>query len=65
MRWFKREITKEVYDRAQDNRGYITGADKRALFSDAELFGYGLYSARAHEIDGKYYMSYGLGDSCD
>jgi len=65
MLWFKREITKEVYDRAQDNRGYITEADKQELFSDEELFGYGVYRARVSEIDGKYYMSYMLGGSCD
>jgi hypothetical protein len=65
MTKYKREITKEQYDRAMENRGYITSQDEADIFSMAELCGYGVYSAMADMVDGKYYVKFYLGGSCD
>ncbi len=63
----KREISKEMYDRAQVNKGYLTGADCKEIFSIQELCGYGIYGAQVtkDETDGKYYVVYSRGSSCD
>ena len=61
----KREISKEIYDRAMENRGYITSGDMDTVFSEAELCGYGIYGAKAAEEDGKYYCHFSMGSSCD
>lgn len=60
-----REISKEIYDRATENRGYITMGDMDTVFSEAELCGYGVYGAKAKEENGKYYCHFSLGSSCD
>lgn len=55
----KREITKEEYDRAQEKNAY-------ELISDTILMGYGAYGARVYVgEDGKYYLRYDMGGSCD
>ena len=59
------EISKEVYIRAKQNRGYITNEDKNRLFTPQQLCGYGVYSAIAYKENEKYYCSYYLGSSCD
>ena len=61
------EISKEVYDRAMENRGYITSADMSELFTESQLCGYGVYSAIAYqdEVTNKYMCRFSLGDSCD
>ena len=61
----KIEITKDIYDRAMKNRGYITSDNEPKLFTEAQLCGYGVYSAMAYEEDGKYFCSYSMGSSCD
>jgi len=61
----EREISKEIYDRADGYNGLIADEDKEKVFSVAELCGYGVYLPRAFERDGKYYVSYERGDSCD
>ena len=61
-----REISKEQFDRAiKEHNGYIAPVDKEEIFSMSELCGYGVYGARAAEQDGKYYVVYRLGLSCD
>jgi len=59
------EVSKEVYDRAKANRGYMANQDKVALFSESIRYGYGLYCCVVREKDGKYICSYEIGDSCD
>ena len=59
------EVSKDVYDRAKANRGYMAEQDKEALFSDSIRYGYGLYCCVVREKDGKYICSYSIGDSCD
>ena len=52
------EISKEEYDKALEH-----GAD--SIISDAIHMGYGVYGANVKENDGKYYLTYSRGDSCD
>lgn len=61
------EISKEVYDRAMKQNSFITDADKSNLFTESQLCGYGVYSAKAYvdEETGKYMCRYNIGDSCD
>lgn len=61
-----KEITREMYDRAGGEDGkYLTEDDKNAIFSVADLWGYGIYGARVYQADGKYICRYERGDSCD
>lgn len=60
-----REITKEQYDRAMQHSGYIAEEDKNDIFTEAEIWGYGVYSPKVCEESGKYYVRYELGSSCD
>ena len=53
------EITKEEYDQAQE-KGAMS-----LITSEALLIGYGVYGAFVYEKDGKYYLRYKRGDSCD
>lgn len=41
----EKPITKEQYERAQLNNGYITDEDMHEIFSTAEICGYGIYGA--------------------
>lgn len=59
------EVSKEVYDRAKLNRGYMAQCDVVENFSEEIRFGYGLYCCMVHEEDGKYICTYETGDSCD
>ena len=61
------EIDKEVYDRAQENGGYIAQEDTEKLFSVSIRCGYGLYGAKAYQDKdtGKYMCSWMRGSSCD
>lgn len=61
----EREITKEVYNHAKTNRGYIMADDRSEVFTISELIGYGVYGDQVFERDGKYYVSYLLGSTCD
>ena len=36
--YFDRPITPEQYERAQDNRGYLTDEDKKAVLTESELY---------------------------
>lgn len=61
----KKEISKDIYDRAKANRNYIVSEDMSKVFSIAQLCGYGVYSPLVSEDNGKYYVNYYLGSSCD
>ena len=52
------EIPKEDYDKALEK-----GAD--SIISDAIHMGYGVYGSSVKEVDGKYYLTYSRGNSCD
>lgn len=67
----EKPITKEQYERAQLNNGFIRSDDMGDIFTMAEICGYGIYSTRAYkDIDdetGKvtYKVSYTTSDCCD
>jgi hypothetical protein len=54
----KHEITKEEYEKAQAEGVY-------SIIPDSIAMGYGCYGASVSEHDGKYYLFYDRGDSCD
>jgi hypothetical protein len=54
----KEEITKEEYEKAKEKGAY-------SLFDECMLMGYGVYGAEVYERDGKYWLSYSRGSSCD
>ena len=51
-------IPKEEYEKALRE-----GAD--SIIGDAIHMGYGVYGAKVFETDGKYWLTYDRGDSCD
>ena len=51
------EISKEDYEKAKDN--------PLAIISETVIMGYGCYCPKVYEDNGKYYLSYDRGDSCD
>ena len=53
-----REISKEEYNKAMDESAYV-------LIDDSVKMGYGAYGAQVYEKDGKYYLYYRRGNSCD
>ena len=61
----RREISKDIYDRAVENRGFIISQDAKNVFTVSELIGYGVYGDQVFEEDGKFYVGYMLGSSCD
>lgn len=61
----RKKITKEIYDNAQKNRGYIASEDMPKIFSVSDLIGYGIYGAMAYEENGEYWCSYNRGETCD
>ena len=63
---FTREITKEQFDRALKYRnGYLTKEDMEVVFDESERYGYGVYGGGVIERDGKYYVRFSLGSTCD
>lgn len=65
MSYEKREITKEQYDRAVNNRGYLVREDELTVFTDSELIGYGFVPLRVEEDGGQFFVNYIAYDSCD
>lgn len=67
----ERPITKEQYERAQLNNGFMIEADLQEIFNQSELYGWGAYSpiacARYSEVTGEttYVVSYTTSTNCD
>lgn len=67
----EKPITKEQYERAQLNNGYVTKADLQEMFSTSDLYGYGVYSpiacTRYSKATGEttYIVSYTTSTCCD
>ena len=57
--WIERELTEEQYRKA------VEEGDARGIWTQSEVCGYGVYSEHFYERDGKYYVSFRLGSSCD
>lgn len=60
-----KEITPEQYKRALANGKCLTWGDKQDVFTPRELYGYGIESTQVYAEDGKTYVQYVRGDSCD
>lgn len=62
MSWYHdmKEITKEDYEA-------ILAQEKsmRSFFTETQIIGYGATPEKAIEKDGKYYIRYGISDTCD
>ena len=65
MKFCEREISKEIYDRAMENHGYIADEDMDKVFSVAEMLGYGVYSPVVSHYDDRYVVRFEMGDTCD
>ena len=65
MRNCEKEISEEIYQRAMENKGWLKKEDYCKVFSDTERMGYGVYGYKIFEKDGRRYVSYMLGSSCD
>lgn len=65
MQTCEREITKDIYDRAMENHGYLTDEDMDTVFTTAELCGYGVYGAVVSHYGDRYVVRFEMGDSCD
>lgn len=71
LRQAERPITKEQYERAQEHNGYIAEEDLKDIFSNSDIYGYGIYcpvacaryNARTNETT--YVVTYSTGTSCD
>ena len=61
MKRIKRELTEEQFRRVMDAK------DTTGIFTEQERMGYGVYCEYYYQdkTDGKYYVSFNLGDSCD
>ena len=67
----EKPITKEQYERAQLNNGFISEADLQEIFNQSELYGWGVYSpiacARYSKATNEttYIVSYTTSTNCD
>lgn len=61
----KREITKDIYNRALNNNGHITNEDQNQVYHIHELCGYGIYGDCVSNEDDRYYVIFQRGSSCD
>ena len=55
-----KEITKEDYEAIQRNE-----KTPKDFFNMAQIMGYGASPDQPYEKDGKYFIPYGISDSCD
>ena len=62
MSWYhdKKEITKEDYEAILTQEKSM-----RSFFTETQIMGYGATPEDAIEKDGKYYILYGISDTCD
>lgn len=58
---YRREITKDIYERTIHNRGYITVRDLIVVFSYDELHKNGIYSPTVRKEGNKYYVLFSYG----
>lgn len=63
--YFNRKITREQYNRAVQNNGYVVRDDKKKILTDAERLGYGADCSSVYEQDGEFFVRCSMYDSCD
>jgi len=61
----EREITEEQYARAVERGGRIAKGDEEDVFTASERFGFGVYNSSVHRRNGRPYVMFLRGDSCD
>ena len=64
----KKEISKEIFDKCTKMRNgtyQLSPEDYKKVFTDSERCGYGIYCDYCIEKDGKYYVIYDKGETCD
>lgn len=61
----EREIHYDIYARADANGGKLAADDYAIVFTAHERFGYGVYSPRVFQRDGKCYVRYYTDETCD
>lgn len=59
------EVSKDVYERAVKDRGYMATEDRLKYFDESILCGYGLYDCKVRQEGDKYICSYMTGSTCD
>ena len=65
METYEREITKDQYDRAMENHGLLCDEDYGDVFTQAEICGYGIYSAVVSHFGDRYVVRFEMGENCD
>ncbi len=65
MKMCRREITREQFERGVHNGRYLTKEDRDNVFTSSELYGYGVYGGTVSEENGRFYVLYELGSTCD
>ena len=64
MKYREREVNKEFYeDCVKNNNGCIK--DPVEFFGDCLWYGYGVYGVELFERDGKYFVGFSQGSTCD
>jgi len=63
----EREISDEIYERciAKGNHKTLASEDYNKVFTASEMCGYGIYNERIIDKNGKHYVKFDMGDSCD
>ena len=60
-----RQINREQYDRAVENNGHIAQCDTESVFTASEMYGYGIYSDTVYSKNGRFFVMFNRGESCD
>lgn len=60
MKDYQIKLTEKDLKKIEENNG-----DLYCLFSEAQLFGYGIYGAKVITINNEKYLCYSMGNSCD
>lgn len=60
MTTYQRKLTEDDLKKIKEHDG-----DVYCMFSEAQIMGYGVYSAQIVDIHGEKFLRYSMGDSCD
>lgn len=60
-----REIDREQYNRAVENNGHIAQRDQKSVFTASEIYGYGVYYDTVYSKNGRFFVMFNRGESCD
>lgn len=60
-----REIDRGQYNRAVENNGHIAQCDTESVFTASEMYGYGIYSDTVYSKNGRFFVMFNRGETCD